>query len=132
MPCDADRIAQAGGEEFLATPVQIVPDDRGPARILLLADVARGADRDVEPSVGPEQDRACGVAAVGKVRDDLRRPAGRPVASKLIDTPDFSRAGDIELAVVKREPVRPIEALDDPFRARGIAVRSKPDRKSVV
>src|ERR1041385_8652193 len=113
MPCDADRIAQAGGEEFLATPVQIVPDDRGPARILLLADVARGADRDVEPSVGPEQDRACGVAAVGKVRDDLRRPAGRPVASKLIDTPDFSRAGDIELAVVKREPVRPIEARSE-------------------
>src|ERR1043166_8110160 len=120
MPRDADRIAQSRGKDLFSSAIGVVPDDRGPARILLLADVARGADRDVEPSVGPEQDRACGVAAVGKVRDDLRRPAGRPVASKLIDTPDFSRAGDIELAVVKREPVRPIEALDDPFSARGI------------
>src|ERR1041384_5289899 len=106
MPRDADRIAQSRGKYLFSSAVGVVPDNRGPARVLLLADVAGGADRDVELSVGPEHDRARRVAAVRQIRDDLRRPTGRPVASKLIDAPHFSRAGDIELAVVKREPVR--------------------------
>jgi hypothetical protein len=73
LPGEADRVAQALGVDPTAAAVGVVLEDRRPMPVALIADVAGGADRDVELAVRPERDRPRPVlAALRQVGDDHR------------------------------------------------------------
>src|SRR5581483_7476807 len=109
-PGDPDRVAQALGELLLPGAVRVVAHDRGAPRVLLVADVAGGADGDVHLSVRAEDDRAGPVAgAGGQVRDDGLEAIGAQVVVVVAGADDAVRVGDVQVAVVPGQPVRPVQ-----------------------
>ena len=66
----AVRITKAVGDDSKVGAVGAERQDRRASRVALLARVARRARAEVEPSVGPRDDRILLVLLVGQARDD--------------------------------------------------------------
>ena len=115
MPVESDRVAHAAGEHFEPRAIGLHAEDRRVARIVLLlvADIARSADRNVEQAVGSEGDELLPVMPVLRqlvVHHDrlARRLELRLDVVELHDAVDLA---DVERAVAECDAARLVQAL---------------------
>jgi hypothetical protein len=109
------RVAETGGELPLAGAIGPVAHDRGPAAILLAADVARRPHADVERAVGTERDSPGPVMRAGGQLGHHDRIAGGVALRVVAEADDAAGLPHVEVAVVKREPVRELEPFGDGY-----------------
>jgi hypothetical protein len=111
MEVEPDGIAHTAGDDLRPPTGEVDPGDRRVQRPRRLADIARRADRHVEPAVRAEGDELPAVVLVGRegVAQDLglRRP--REVAGDVAESQDAAHLGDVQGAVAEGEPARQVE-----------------------
>lgn len=123
-PREPDRVAQPGRVDLLVRAIEIVARDRGPARIVLNAHVAARTDRDVEPLVRTDRDRARPVTTSGRESLDhgLDRTGHR--ARVRVEPHPAHRAGlrHVQPPLVHGQAVRKVQLLEQDPRSVGAAV----------
>ena len=120
LPVEADGVAQPRREDLALAAVGPEAQHRRAARVLLDADVAARADRDVQPAVGAEAHRARPVvAAAGQPGDDALERA-RDACARRRRSARARRVGlaDVEPAVVEVDAVRAVQPLEERPRRR--------------
>ena len=111
MEVEADGVAHAAGDDLRPPAGEVDPGDRRVQRPRRLADVARRADRHVEPAVRAEGDELPAVVLVGRegIAHDLGLRRSREVAGHVAESQDAAHLGDVQGAVAEGEPARQVE-----------------------
>lgn len=124
VPGEADRVADAVGEDLAVAAVGIQAGEARVDRVIAEADVARRANGHVELPVGTEVDELPAVMAVGRevVADDDRCGRIVEVGLDVVVACDPRILSDVEVAVMHRDTVRRVETVGDDDDALAAAV----------
>ena len=114
MEGEPHRVPEARRQEVLARAARLVTHDRRAPPVALTAEVARRSDRDVEPAVGTEGERARPVSAARwEVLDDDGGVVPAPCRRVVAEAPHAPGFGDVEPAVAEGETVGQVEVGGD-------------------
>ena len=123
-PVEADRVAQAGGVGLHVGAVGAQAEQAGATLVLFLADVAARSDRNVEPAVGAEAQRARPVvAASGQPGQDALEPALRAAGAGIeADPTDGVHLRNVQPAGLQIHALRAVEPDEQRLSGVGASV----------
>ena len=124
IPVESHRVANAAREHLVPRPVALDAGDERVARGIRIADVARRADRHVQPAVRAEADELPAVVSFSGIAigdDHGLRPRVEPRLD-IVEAQNAVHFGDIKRSVLERHAVRYPEARGERDDLHGFRV----------